>query len=110
MTDRSDGIEFSEGPKPGPTREDYQIRLDRITALFSGMVRHAEKVSLTRCPYKNRFDQCTARFGCRFQDRSTEVDTIPCVSDDSLEYRSAWEMDPDSAEKMHDILRTGRSS
>lgn len=91
-----------------PTRADYQARLDRITSIFSDMVRHADAVSLTRCPYKDRHDHCTAKFGCRFQDRSAEDGTIACTSDDKLDYRTAWETDPDAEPKMREKLKKSR--
>ena len=93
-----------------PTREEYQERLDRIASIFSGMVQHADVVSLTRCPYKNRFDQCTAKFRCRHQARSETTDSIDCKSDDNLDYRTAWEMDPAAEEKMHKKLKSRRKS
>ena len=45
--------------------QEYQKRLDRLTEILSGIAAHADEVSLCRCPYKNRLDQCTAKFGCR---------------------------------------------
>ena len=87
-------------------KEEYQKRLDKITELFSSMVTHANDQSMYRCPYKNRFDQCTAKFGCRNQRRpSTEglvgkqtgVRGTPqeglllCGGDDKIDYRPAWE-------------------
>ena len=73
----------------------YQKRLDRIADLFSGMVAQAEVQSRHRCPYRNRHDQCTAKFRCRNQ-RPPAADDDPaiCAHDAELEYRSAWETDP----------------
>lgn len=88
-----------ESGRSEPTRADYQDRLDKITSIFADMVKHADEMSLTRCPYKNRFDQCTAKFGCRYQDRSEASDVIACTSDNKLDYRSAWESDPDAVEQ-----------
>ena len=51
-------------------KEEYQKRLDKITEMFSSMVNHANEQSMYRCPYKNRFDQCTAKFGCRNQRKT----------------------------------------
>ena len=51
-------------------KHEYQKRLDRMTEIFSGMIQHADELSANRCPYKNRFDQCTAKFGCRNQTLS----------------------------------------
>jgi hypothetical protein len=72
--------------------EEYRKRLDKITELFAGMVTHADTLSTMRCPYKNRFDQCTAQFGCRNKRKPTNPGELPiCVSDDKLDYRKAWQ-------------------
>ena len=36
--------------------EDYQKRLDRLSDILGGIAQHADEQSLSRCPYKNRFD------------------------------------------------------
>ena len=73
-------------------RAEYQERLDRLTEILTGIVSHADVTSLTRCPYKNRLSQCTAGFGCRYKRKNPESGKPPmCVSDDKLDYRSAWE-------------------
>jgi hypothetical protein len=74
---------------------DYQARLDRITELFGRMVEQAGELSLRRCPYKNRLDECTAAFGCRNQ-RFPEGKGGPklcSAKDGDLNYKSAWETD-----------------
>ena len=73
-------------------QDAYQKRLDRITEMFSSIVTHADEQSTYRCPYKNRFDQCTAKFGCRNQRKPpVKGDLYLCAADDKLDYRSAWE-------------------
>ena len=73
-------------------KAEYQKRLDRVTELFTDMMRHAEKQSAQRCPYKDRFDRCTAQFGCRNQRKPARAgELLICASDDKLDYRSAWE-------------------
>ena len=93
-------------------REEYQKRLDKISELFSSMVNHANEQSAYRCPYKNRFDQCTAKFGCRNQRRPSKEGSVGreqrssfptsgrggpkeelllCGGDDKIDYRTAWE-------------------
>ena len=73
-------------------KDEYQKRLDRITEIFANMVSHADELSRHRCPYKNRFDQCTAQFGCRNKLKPRAPGELPlCASDDKLDYRSAWE-------------------
>jgi len=85
--------------------EAYRQRIERLTAIFSDVVRHADRQALTRCPYKNRFDRCTAGFGCRHRRPSKEG--LPhCSSDDRLDYRSAWEAAPEEeVERMRARLR-----
>lgn len=68
---------------------EYRKRLDLLTELFTGMVRHADKLAQSRCPYKDRLNRCTAAFGCRNQQRAGGV--LVCAGDDKLDYRSAWQ-------------------
>lgn len=78
-------------------KEDLQKRLDQITELFAGLVTHADVQSTQRCPYKNRFDQCTAQFGCRNKRKPRAQGELPiCSADDALDFRGAW--DPPSPE------------
>jgi hypothetical protein len=111
MKDRTAGSGANEEPKRRrPTQEEFRERLDKISSIFSDMVQHADTVSQTRCPYKNRFSQCTAKFGCRHQERSQDSDVIGCNSDDKLDYRTAWEMNPEAEQKMSEKLRSGRTT
>ena len=48
-------------------KSEYEKRLARISELFAKIALHADEQALTRCPYKNRFDECTAKFGCGYQ-------------------------------------------
>jgi hypothetical protein len=74
-------------------RERYQASLDRLEAIFRDMSNTASEVSAWRCPYKNAEARCTASFGCRNQDRSVpKGELFSCLSDDRLDYRSAWEI------------------
>ncbi len=71
---------------------EYRERLEQITDLFSRMIQRADELSTERCPYKNRLDQCTAKFGCRNQGKPpTKGGLLVCTGDDKLDYRSAWE-------------------
>jgi hypothetical protein len=73
-------------------KEEIQERLDQITELFAAIVTHANQQSTWRCPYKNRFDHCTAQFGCRNKRKPGKPAELPvCAGDDKLNYRSAWE-------------------
>ena len=80
----------------------YQQRLDRLGELLSAIVEHAGAASRHRCPYRDRFDQCTAAFGCRNQ-RPSETSGGParCGHDGTFDYRSAWEM----SAKAHDVAK-----
>ena len=70
----------------------YRASLARLEAIFRDMSDTATEVSTWRCPYKNAEDRCTAGFGCRNQDRRVAQDELfICLSDDKLDYRSAWE-------------------
>jgi hypothetical protein len=72
--------------------EEYQKRLDRLSEILSGIVQHADQISLCRCPYKNRLNRCTAQFGCRNKRKPPEGAGLPlCAGDDKIEYRKAWE-------------------
>ena len=73
--------------------QDWQQRLDRISELFDLMMVTVAEVSTRRCPYKNRFDECTAGFGCRNQRKPREPGGLKiCGGDDKLDYRGAWEV------------------
>ena len=91
-------------------KEAYQKRLDRMTEIFSDMVSHADELSQHRCPYRDRFDQCTAEFRCRNQ-AAPEADgaLALCTHDGSFDYRTAWESDPSTygraKEKIEKIKR-----
>jgi hypothetical protein len=75
-----------------PTKEELQQRLDQISEILASIVTHADQQSLFRCPYKNRFDQCTAQFGCRNKRKPRANGELPvCAGDDKLDYRPAWE-------------------
>lgn len=76
-------------------KAEYEKRIARITSLFKDMVVQADKQSLQRCPYKNRLDQCTAKFGCRNKRKPRAPGELPvCACNDGLDYRTAWESDP----------------
>lgn len=72
--------------------KEFQKRMDRLNEILSGIAVHADVQALTRCPYKNRFDQCTAAFGCRNRRKPRAEGELPvCAGDDKLDYRPAWE-------------------
>lgn len=91
MTDTQS--DSDSGSASGGGRRAFQERLDRIAALFTDIVAHAEVSSRTRCPYRNRHDLCTALFRCRNQ-LSAGGDRLACGHDGTFDYRSAWEAHP----------------
>jgi hypothetical protein len=69
-----------------------QERFDRLTAIFAEMMVTVAASATHRCPYKNRFDRCTAQFGCRNQRRPPDPGGLKvCGGDDKIDYRGAWE-------------------
>jgi hypothetical protein len=73
---------------PAEARE----RFERLSQIFADMIVTVEDLSTHRCPYRDRSDRCTARFGCRNQRRSeTDPGAKRCGGDERLDYRSAWE-------------------
>ena len=87
------------------TKKDFQKRLDRITEIFSDIVGHADDVSRNRCPYRDRFDRCTAEFRCRNQKPPRVGDALEqCGHDGRFDYRSAWQSDPGSYRRAKDKI------
>ena len=73
-------------------KTEYEKRLNKITEIFEELIVHADEQATYRCPYKNRFDHCTAKFGCQNQRKISEGTGLLCVGDDKLDYRNAWEI------------------
>ena len=72
--------------------ERYRRSVERLTEIFRGISETVNVVSTYRCPYKDVQDRCTAKFGCRNQDRTTpQGELYICTGSDDLDYRSAWE-------------------
>lgn len=71
---------------------EFHRRMERLNEILTGIARHADVQALSRCPYKNRFDQCTAAFGCRNKRKAkAEGEPAVCGGDDKLDYRGAWQ-------------------
>ena len=75
--------------------ERYKQSLARLAEIMEPIAKHADAQALFRCPYKNRFDRCTAKFGCRNQRKQEEGELMLCASDDKLDYKPYWEVDND---------------
>jgi len=71
--------------------ERYKKSLEMLAKIMEPMSDIAMAQSQFRCPYKNRFDRCTAKFGCRNQRKQEEGELMLCASDDKLDYRPYWE-------------------
>lgn len=73
-------------------RDAVQASFDRLTGIFADMMVTVAELSTRRCPYKDRFDQCTAKFGCRNQRPPSQPGALRrCGGDDQINYRGAWE-------------------
>ncbi len=71
----------------------YIESIKKLEAIYENIALNVTEVSKWRCPYKNADDNCTAKFGCRNQDRSiTDGSLFPCKGSDKLDYRNAWEV------------------
>jgi hypothetical protein len=67
---------------------------ERLSGILGDMMVPLEDLTSRRCPYRDRLDRCTAKFGCRNQLRVADSDDLRmCGGDDKLDYRSAWETD-----------------
>lgn len=92
-------------------KAEYEKRLERISNIFRDIALHADEQAQTRCPYKNRFDQCTAKFGCGHQGKPTTKGDLPvCKSDDKLDYRTAWEVNPEGVAEMRETLKGAKKA
>ena len=73
-------------------QEKYRKSLGNLESIFRSISDTVSEVSTSRCPYKNVEDRCTAKFGCRNQDKPGTVGKLYlCLGSDDLDYRSAWE-------------------
>ena len=72
--------------------EKTRASLDRLYSIYKDIAVTADKVMLTRCPYKNAQSMCTAKFGCRNQFFTKDPTALPaCAGSDQIDYRSAWD-------------------
>ena len=78
--------------KVNPTQLKYKESLEKLAAILTPIAKHADEQAMFRCPYKNRFDECTAKFGCRNQKKQATGKLMICVGDDKLDYRPFWEV------------------
>ena len=72
--------------------EKLRASLNNLWEIYQEIGDTANQVSTWRCPYKNMYDRCTAKFGCRYQKKTGRIDDLPvCTGSDNLDYRNAWE-------------------
>ena len=89
---------------------EIEQRRQRLTDIFAQIADHADQQSLTRCPYRDAKDQCTAKIHCRNQRKPAATgDLMLCAHDGTLDYRTAWESDPELVEEMRTTLSETKS-
>ena len=75
-------------------KDKYISSVKRLDDIMRGISQTVSDVSSKRCPYRNAQDRCTAKFGCRNQNRNVQSDELfICLDDQKLDYRSAWEIE-----------------
>ena len=74
------------------TKERIQQSFDRLMEVMAPIAKHADHQATRRCPYKNKNNRCTAKFGCRNQRKPAVDGMLHCASDDKLDYRNFWDM------------------
>ena len=81
-------------------KERYKKSLEKLAAIMEPMNDVAMLQSTFRCPYRNKDDRCTAKFGCRNQRKPKVNDLFGCnqKDNDKLDYRSFWEMPDDGTD------------
>ena len=75
-------------------QERYRKSLAMLAEIMEPMNDAAMAQSKFRCPYRNKDDLCTAKFGCRNQRKPKVKDLFSCAQkdNDNLDYRNFWEM------------------
>jgi uncharacterized 2Fe-2S/4Fe-4S cluster protein (DUF4445 family) len=95
----------------GPTKKDYQQRLDKLTEIFADIMGEAQDQvqGQGRCPYRSAKDICTAKFGCanRLNPGAREDEPV-CAHDGTMDFRNAWESRPESYQKTKDKIEQVR--
>lgn len=91
----------------GNDPEAFRDRIRQIGEMFASIADQAREMSRDRCPYRDRLDLCTARFRCRNQRPAPAgaERALACGHDGRFDYRSAWEMRPETYEMTRAKLR-----
>ena len=81
-------------------KERYKKSLKMLEDIMAPMNDTAMLQAQYRCPYRNKDDRCTAKFGCRNQRNPKVNDMLGCdqKNNDNLNYKSYWEMVVEEAE------------
>ena len=70
--------------------DDCEGGFNRLSETLASLVAQAEQLSLCRCPYRNRYEECTAQFGCVNQRKEFTSAGLPlCLSDGLLNHHRA---------------------
>jgi uncharacterized 2Fe-2S/4Fe-4S cluster protein (DUF4445 family) len=91
------------------TKRDIKKSRETLMEILAGIADHAAEQAFERCPYRNKQDECTAKFSCRNQ-RPAADDRVrdQCGHDGPFDYRAAWESKPRLYEKAKsDIAKIG---
>ena len=74
-------------------KDKYTESLRRLEDIFRDISHSANETSKWRCPYKDVQNRCTAKFGCRNQNRQIEANELYlCMGSDDIDYRPAWDV------------------
>ena len=75
-------------------KERYKKSIAKLESIMAPMNEAAMRQAQFRCPYRNKDDRCTAKFGCRNQRKPKVNDMLGCdqKNNDNLNYKSYWEM------------------
>ena len=75
-------------------KERYKKSIAKLESIMAPMNEAAMRQAQFRCPYRNKDDRCTAKFGCRNQSKPKVNDMLGCdqKNNDTLNYKSYWEM------------------
>ena len=82
-------------------KERHKESIAKLEKIMVSMNDTAMKQSQFRCPYRNKDDRCTAKFGCRNQRKPKVKEMFSCdqKNNDNLNYESYWEMNQDDIQK-----------
>ena len=66
--------------------------LESIQKIYTDIAKVADKVTKSRCPYKDAKSMCTAMFACSNQNWNGQHSPICTAKDGDLDYRKAWKL------------------